>query len=258
MVSNYGSNAAQSIQSQSKSMLLKDNNLFAEFVSKISVLIRGNFKFPDFVLLSARVIGILKIFAWSIPRGLPVLAILGGRYIHKCIHLKLWGWSAILTLFIYLFVPFDQGHGWGFRYFHSAWLALPLISTAYITSQQFGEVIHGKKIICIASLLSLTLCTGLRFFQVHQFIGQQLSQLPILEKSKRYVCILQTQKGYYMDDSVQNDPFLREPTIMLRSYTYHDDRKMVKELFPNAINTISSSQYMVWETGKYFYKDLTQ
>ena len=38
--------------------------------------------------------------------------------------------------FCFLFVWADQGHGWGFRYFHSAWLALPLLATAFLYSSK--------------------------------------------------------------------------------------------------------------------------
>jgi hypothetical protein len=241
---NYGISSGRSIGT---AIPLRDGGLLSVFFDKISESIRIAFGFPSFTLLFARLVGMLKLFAWSIP-GLPILAMMGMRSIRKYPHLKLWGWSAILTLFIYLLVPFDQGHGWGFRYFHSAWFALPLISSAFLVSPQLEMASFWKRLIFIVSLSSLILCTGLRYFQVHQFIGQHLFQLPILEKNKRYVCILKTDQGYYLNDLIQNDPFLREPVILLKSVDAKKDEGMMKSMFPGAIISKCSLSYTLWET----------
>jgi hypothetical protein len=248
MASNYGADSAQSIQSQVHAVPLKDAYLLPEFMNRVSELIRGNFKFPSSELLWARLVGFLKLFAWSIP-GLPILAVMGIRYTKGAPHLKLWGWSATLTLFIYFFVQFDQGHGWGFRYFHSAWLALPILSAAFLTATELKEAAFWKRYICIASLLSLVFCTSLRLFQVHQFIEQHLSKLPVLEKNIKYICIMNTEQGYYTQDLVQNDPFLREPAVILRSIDNLEDSKMMKALFPKAIKIKQSLFYTIWKIG---------
>ena len=244
---NHCADTAQFIQTQIADGSLKDNSLPAIILSKGLALINSAFIFPNVALLWARLLGLLKAFAWAIP-GLPILAVLGMRYIKKNLHLKLWAWSATTTFFVFLFIPFDQGHGWGFRYVHSAWIVLPILSAAFLAATELMEAAFWKKLICSISLLSFVFCGGLRFFQVHQFIGQHLCQLPILEKNKNIVCIMNTERGYYADDLVQNDPFLRDPVILLKSVNPEKDDEMMKILFPGAIKIKRSFSYTLWET----------
>jgi hypothetical protein len=236
----------QLFQAKINAALFDSNHTVGFLLGKMHDLFKGVVQFPNRELLMARLMGCLKIFAWSIP-GLPLLAVMGIRNAKCHPHLKLWGGAAALTLFFYLFVTYDQGHGWGYRYFHSVWLALPLMSAAFLTATKLREAAFWRGFICYASLLSLVLCSGLRFFQVHQFIEQHLSQLPIFEKNKKYICIIKSEEGYYSQDLIRNDPFLREPVMMLKSVNDHDDREILKSIFPKAINVKKSSSHAIWE-----------
>jgi hypothetical protein len=245
-LSNPGIGVMHSVQKQINIPIFIDNNLLGHFANKTCEMLHHTFIFPSLELLQARLIGCLKLFVWSIP-GLPILAVFGIRRLKAYPHINLWGCSAALTLLVYLFVPFDQGHGWGFRYFHSIWLALPLLAAAFLTTSGLKDAAYWKKLICIASLLSLIFCTGLSFFQVHQFIGQHLSQLPVLEKNKKYICIVNTKQGYFTRDLVHNDPFLQDPIIMFKSINNSRDAEIVNTLFPKAINIKHTAAYSIWE-----------
>ena len=72
--------------------------------------------------------GLAKLWLWAAP-GLLLLAVCG-RAQASDVRYRLIAWSAVTTLLGFLFVPFDQGHGWGFRYFHSVWFALPVLAFA--------------------------------------------------------------------------------------------------------------------------------
>ena len=244
--SNSGIGVMHSIQKQPNIPFFQDKVQFGYYANKIWEMLHNSFAFPSHRLLQARLIGCLKLFVWSVP-GLPVLAVFGMRHLKAHLHIKLWACSAALTILVYLFVPFDQGHGWGFRYFHSVWLVLPLLAAAFLASSGLKDAAYWKKLICIASLLSLIFCTGLSFFQVHQFIGQHLAQLPVLEKNKKYICIVNTSQGYYTRDLVHNDPFLRDPIIMLRSINSSSDAEMMHALFPEAMNIKHTAGYSIWE-----------
>ncbi len=58
---------------------------------------------------------------------------------------------------------------------------------------------------------------------------------------------MNTGQGYYTEDLIQNDPFLRKPIIMLRSINRREDLKMIKTMFPEAKKVQTSSSYTVWE-----------
>src|SRR3984893_6845889 len=87
------------------------------------------FSLPDTTVVLARLIGIAKTWVWAVP-GLMILAAAGAVRWRQDALCRLLTASALLTLFGYFFVPVDQGHGWGYRYFHSVWMALPLLATA--------------------------------------------------------------------------------------------------------------------------------
>jgi hypothetical protein len=226
---------------------LSDKNWYVLLFNKVFNKLKNVFVFPNQTLLWVRIIGCLKIFAWSLP-GLPILAILGFRYRNGYTHLKLWSWSAILTLIVFLFVPYTQGFGWGFRYFYPVWLALPLLGSAFLTRTKLDGAAFWKRFVFILVVFSFLFGTGLRYFQVNQFIGAQLSQLPVLEKGKRYVCFLKIDDaGYFLQDMIHNDPFLRGPVIMLRHINEREDMDMLKNMFPNAVRVEDCSLYSVWE-----------
>jgi hypothetical protein len=43
-------------------------------------------------------------------------------------HCRLLVAAALVTFLGYLLVPLDHGHAWGFRFFHSTWMVLPLLA----------------------------------------------------------------------------------------------------------------------------------
>lgn len=221
-------------------------SLPAFFISKVSAMIGSVFALPDFSFMLIRLMGLLKTFVWALP-GLPILAILGARHIKGSAHLKLWGWSAVSTLLIFLFVPFSQGHGWGFRYFYPTWFALPLLGAAFLTTTNLSAAAFWKRFFCMMIALSFVFGNGLRYFQVRHFMGQHLSQLPKFEKGKRYICFLKTDQGYYLHNMMQNGPFMGDPVILLRQIDEQKDRDMVQKLFPEAVQIDESSLYSVWE-----------
>ena len=78
--------------------------------------------------------------------------------------------SALLTFFAYFVIPFDQGHGWGYRYFHSAWGVLPVLAAAGMAQIRRGSepwVFNRLATILLASLL---IANGLRVYQVGMFM----------------------------------------------------------------------------------------
>jgi hypothetical protein len=161
--------------------------------------------------------------------------------------LKLWGWAAIITLFGYMFVPVSQGHGWGFRYFHSAWAALPLLAVFLVLqANMFSE--EGRHFLFLTILLSLLLSTALRFWQVYDFTGQHLAQLPEIPApaaGKKQLVLINGSQGYFAQDLVQNDPVLREDTIFLISRGAAKDRRLLKR-FPDAQKISQKGLDSVW------------
>ena len=99
----------------------------AQGLSAMSEVAHGIFAWPDAAMLNMRAAAVAKMWLWAVP-GLFVLAVLGGLRQRHNRYVRLLAQSAVLTFAGYLFVRFDQGHGWGYRYFHSAWGAVPILA----------------------------------------------------------------------------------------------------------------------------------
>jgi hypothetical protein len=179
------------------------------------------FAWPTPHLLYARLVGLAKVLLWAAP-GVVALAFAGGWRAARDSRIRTLIASAVLTFVGYLFVWADQGHGWGFRYFHSAWLALPLLAAAFLyapaatptavpTAADRGDLLS---FVVAAALFSLFVAVGLRAWQMNAFIEGQLRQLPNYHGNEPRVVVIPPDR-FYTKDLVQNDPFLRDDVVRM-------------------------------------------
>jgi hypothetical protein len=209
---------------------------------------------PDGGVWLARGLGLAKVWLWAVP-GLVVLAILGGikcRQDSRCLTLIA---SAFVTLIGYLYVHADQGHGWGFRYFHSVWMILPVLAAGALARspsapQRELETSETdlRAFVVACALLTLVAGVGLRTAQMHQFIADDLRQVPAYTGTERRIVILDGSLAYYGADLVQNDPWLRGNVIRMYSHGPAEDAKMMAQYFPQ-MRLVSRSPYgSVWSS----------
>jgi hypothetical protein len=219
------------------------------------------FAWPSQSVFLARTVGIAKVWAWAVP-GLPILAAVGAwkrRGDNPCLLLAL---SALLTLVVYVFVPFDQGHGWGYRYFHSAWIALPILATAAVSRTPSDA--HGagagkagifedgaaRSFIVACALLSLTVGIGFRAVQIREFIVEHQSQMPAYPGTERRVIILDTRATFYGRDLVQNDPWLRDAATIMITHGPDADAAMMRANYPQLHRVYADRFGSVWSAVK--------
>jgi len=181
------------------------------------------FAWPTGQLLYARLVGLAKVLLWATP-CLVALAVAGGWRAARDARIQALIASAVLTFVGYLLVWPDQGHGWGFRYFHSAWLVLPLLAAAFLYAPaENSEPVRAaaaadggdlRSFVVASALLSLVGAVGLRAWQVNDFVGTHLGQLPNYHGSEPRVVVI-PPGGFYTKDLVQNDPFLRKDVVRM-------------------------------------------
>jgi hypothetical protein len=208
-------------------------------------------KLPGTVELSDRLIGLSKLWLWAAP--LTILAAGAGFWRQRAnTYFRLLLASATLTFIGYLFVPLNQGHGWGFRYFHSAWFVLPVFAAALIAPVRGTSASLPVDTNPLARWAQAGALGGLLVmipyfaWQVHSFIGSHLAQIPQAERGQPRVVIFDPESGYYSQDLVQNDPFLRGPTIRLFTHGRQEDVAMLKEHFPDLVLLSKSPRGSVW------------
>ena len=227
---------------------------------------------PDATVALARFIGMAKTWVWAVP-GLMLLAVVGAvrwRHVALC---RLLTASALLTLLGYFLVPVDQGHGWGYRYFHSAWMALPLLGTAALFRPAwtlgtnasggnpriagslgnpgiFPELLfeddgtRGFVAACI--LLTLVLGVGFRAWQIEVFMARDLSQVPRYEGTESRIVIIDGKHSFYGADLVQNDPWLRESEIRMYSHGAAADAALMVRSCPTFHRVYADRYGTVW------------
>jgi hypothetical protein len=207
---------------------------------------------PSEEIVTARLIGLSKVWLWAVP-ALVVVAALGFWRKRGDTHFRLLFASTGLTLVGYLFVPFDQGHGWGFRYFHSVWFVLPIFAVAALVRRPGAVVtvssrgsratlgyLHGT---AVGSLMLLTLYFA---WQVHSFIADHLGQLPRAPQGMPRVVIVDPSRGYYALDLVQNDPFMRGPVVTMVTHGAEQDQQVLRKYFPDLTLLAADHHGSVW------------
>ena len=217
-------------------------------------MVSSGFSLPDLTLLYARVLGLAKIWLWAVP-GLMILAVAGAWKSRGDARCRAFVASGVVTLLGYLLVPVDQGHGWGFRYFHSAWMVLPLFAAAALTgSRGTPETKEGfatedmRAFVTACALLCLVAANVQRAEQIQQLLADEFYNLPRYDKygkNERRVVFI-NPNGFYAKDLVQNDPWLRGDVIRMMSYGSSIDEKLMSAQLPQMRRVYDSPHGSVW------------
>jgi hypothetical protein len=207
----------------------------------------GVLVWPSAALLNIRVAALVKMCVWAMP-SLFVLALLGCVIRRADPRVRLLVSSAILTLVAYLFVRFDQGHGWGYRYFHSAWGVVPIVAGCAMADR---SEINGRlaSYAGATAILSLLFLIPLQMSQIDQFITQHLSQLAPPRRPGNNIYFIHPLGGYYVADMVQVDPLLRNKDLFLVSHGTALDMQMIQRNWPDAEKVSGNQAADLWYLG---------
>jgi hypothetical protein len=197
-------------------------------------------------------LALAKLWLWAVP-GLLLLAALGFWSNRRDRRYQLLLVSALTTFVGFLFVPVDQGHGWGFRYFHSAWFVLPLLSAAALGrressggSRAGAQYRFVGRYVAGAAFASLVVLVPYYGWQVRSFIDRHLAQLPVAQHGVPRLVIVNPGGGYYAQDLIQNDAFLRTPVITMVTNGRQADEDMIARTFPDLVLLGHNSRGSVW------------
>lgn len=193
---------------------------------------------PDMQLLQLRAGAAVKLWMSAVP-GIFVLAWLGLKRTHLT-PLRLFAISAALTFVGYCFIPFSQGHGWGYRYFHAAWGALPLLAAAAMFESPLTDARRTTLAMRVVAF-SLIILVPAKLFVVERFISEHWNQMPPNCGSANEI-VLKNGVGYLGIDVVQNQPNLENKPLVLLGRGLRADRKFIESVLPNA-RLISVSGY---------------
>lgn len=193
---------------------------------------------PDEQIVYARLAGLAKLWLWASPL-LLLLAWQGVRG-EKAPAVRLLWASALLTFFAYFLIEFDQGHGWGYRYFHSAWGVLPVLAALGVVKLS-GEGPRVLRQVALLAVLGLVALNALRLVQMGQFMQAHLAQSPPKVEADGRKLYLHYGRGYYALDLIQNDPWMRGDEVVLLVRNKADVQRML-EYFPGS-RPVAGNQY---------------
>jgi hypothetical protein len=198
----------------------------------VRTLVSSVFRLPDINILNMRIAALAKMLVWAVP-GLFVLAAWGSIRHSGNLYVRLLTQSAVLTFTGYLFVDLDQGHGWGYRYFHSAWGAIPILAACSMT----GRSETDRRLVCFAgaaSILSVLVIVPFQMHQIEHFISRHLGLLPPPIRPGRNVFFINPLGGFYIVDMIQTGPMLRIPDLLLASRGENADTQFMRRTWPSA------------------------
>lgn len=207
---------------------------------------------PDMVVLTIRLAGTIKLWLWAVP-GLLLLAWLGFLSRSQNTAVRLLLASAAATYVGYFVFPFDQGHGWGYRYFHSAWGVLPVLAAAAV-ARSAANVQPSTRLISVVGYLalsSLVLSTPLRLYQAEAFIDQHLKRLPLMETKEPTVTFVEMRPGYYMEDLVRNHSRLQSKQVIMLSHGAELNAQLMREVDPTARRVTIGPWGETWQIRSY-------
>ncbi len=182
---------------------------FVEVLGRLAAIV----SLPSLELVLARLTGLAKTVVWAVP-GIAVIAWLGwrGARADEARPSRLLAASLLTTFGLYWLVRFDQGHGWGFRYLHSAWFVLAVLGGCYLARAPQNV----RAFFAALCALSLTILLPQRAWQVEGFIAHHRAQVPTA-KAPVSITFINGAHGLFTLDLLQNDPFLRNDNWRLKS-----------------------------------------
>jgi hypothetical protein len=205
------------------------------------------FAWPDAVMLNNRSAALVKMCVWAMP-ALFILALLGAVSRRADARTRLLASSAILTFVGYLFVKFDQGHGWGYRYFHSAWGVIPILAGCAL-ADRIQVNARLSSFAGATAILSLLFLVPFQMSQVEQFISEHLAQLAPPKRPGNNVYFIHPLGGFYLADMIQFDPLLRNQDLLLVSHGAALDTQLIRQNWPGAIKVSDGRAAEQWYLG---------
>jgi hypothetical protein len=93
-----------------------------------------------------------------------------------------------------------------------------MLAALALTRWEDGAAGDLRRMCAWGALLSLVFCNALRVLQTDTFIENHLRQVPPLAQlpgaSRSEVVLVQLGRGFYTQDMIQNDPFLRHRIVL--------------------------------------------
>ena len=160
----------------------------------------------------------LTALAWSTPLLLPcmTLAVISWKNQPAIIRDALL--AVGLTFFFYLLTPRGQGHGWGFRYLHSAYGLMALVAAGgAVTLLRQGLQKEILYTVIASALFSLAIQFPYRASEIRSLVRPLALTWDYISHQKCDFVILKTSDFWYSWDLIRNDPWLQQKPFVFNN-----------------------------------------
>lgn len=199
--------------------------------------LQETFVLPGIGLLTAHSYALWKTLIWTAP-GLVLTACIT-RPIKSLQKILLA--AMVLTFGFYFFISFDQGHGWGYRYIHSAWALVP-IGLGLIAIRDEPSYRQFAAAVVLAGLLA----TPVFMWTTHRTISTSNAlQLPAEGHGKSFVFIAD-RPGMYTADLVRNYPVDTGHIVRMQGASAQEDAKYIATIAPGAVLQVADERGSSW------------
>jgi hypothetical protein len=217
----------------------------AQSAVAVAGTLKGVFVLPDEDIFNMRAAALAKMWVWALP-CLFYLAVLGYQRARGNRRVRLLMLSAVSTFVGCLFVKLDQGHGWGYRYFHSAWGIVPILAACALSGRRDEDRLVSFA--GAAAVLSLLILVPFQLMQIDGFITRHLAMVPA-PKAGGNVYFIDSRHGYYLGDMIQMDPMLRSQDLYLATQGRQLDTDLIQQHWPNAVRCGGAPGVVQWCLG---------
>lgn len=183
------------------------------------------FTLPSTGLLTVRSYALWKTLVWTAPGLLLIGCLLRPQ---TTIQRVLLG-AFVLTFAFYFFVPFDQGHGWGYRYLHSAWALVPIAAAIFATQGPLAS-----RALVASAIAAGLLATPVFLWTTRSTIASAIAQQPSAPRNGLSYVFIANRPGRYTIDLIRNYPSDKGRIVRMLGTDMQNDRSLMQTLAPGA------------------------
>jgi len=171
----------------------------------------ANMGFPLLLSFFVTTCHAITLYAWMTPVLFPLILIAAMTWKTQPPLVQDSLLAATITFLFYISFPHLQGHGWGYRYMHSAYglLALAGAGGAVALSRQYKDSLTVKAVLC-SLLFSLVIQIPYRLYEVRTLVRPLARTWAYIAGRPCDFVIIQTSEFWYACDLIRNDPWLKQ------------------------------------------------
>ena len=195
------------------------------------------FVLPSTGLLTVRSYALWKTLIWTAPGLLLAACIIRPRTPIQKILLA----AFILTFAFYFFIPFDQGHGWGYRYLHPAWALVPIAAALFAAQGDRAQ----RQLIAVGIAAGLT-ATPVFLWTTRSTISDSIALQPTASNEGTSFIFTVNRPSLYTVDLVRNYPSEHGRLVRMVGTDMESDRKFMARIAPSATLQSTDEHGSTW------------